>query len=109
MKILFFGSDECDNCKLWISLFNKEKFPVGQKIASIKDDIEFVYIDAFSDNMQDFCDNHSIDDLPRVKIYDKFNRLLFDKEGFFDPGKIWKVLFVTSFHIQVLMDMNGII
>ena len=75
MKLLFFASQECETCKQWISAFGAEKFPPSVK-SEKNTEIDFVYIDAFADDQQAFCDKHGVDELPHIKIYDSNNRIV---------------------------------
>jgi len=95
VKLLFFASDECDKCKQLLSAFNLEKFPVAVD-GEDNTTIEFHYIDAFDDSKQKFCDEHNVDELPRTKIYDSNNRIIFDQIGLFHPSKLWKVFYSSD-------------
>ena len=92
MKLLFFGSEECDSCDKWLTAFKAEQFPSfvpGEKNTNI----EFIYIDAFADEQQKFCDNHEVDEIPHIKVYDSNNRIIFNKIGFFHPKGLWKIFY----------------
>lgn len=78
-KWLFFGSQECNTCKRQLkeilSYFNLEN-------------INLVFIDAFADDRQDFCDKHGIDPLPHIKIYSSDGKLIFEHIGYIDSKDI---------------------
>ena len=95
MRLLFFASNECESCKKWLSAFGSEKFPPSVK-GENGTEIDFVYVDAFDDSKQKFCDEHGIDELPHIKIYDSDNRIVFNKIGFFHPNKLWKVFYSSD-------------
>lgn len=95
MKLLFFASEECERCKQWLSAFGAEKFPPSLK--GEKDtQIDFIYIDAFADDQQKLCDEHGVDELPHIKIYDSDNRIVLNKIGFFHPNNLWKVFYSSD-------------
>ena len=95
MKLLFFASQECETCKQWISAFGAEKFPPSVK-GEKNTNIDFVYIDAFADDQQTLCDEHGVDELPHIKIYDSNNRIVLNKIGFFHPNNLWKVFYSSD-------------
>ena len=57
MKIRFFGSPECNDCMKVFVLLNK----FG---------LDYEYIDAIEDDddIQDFCDEHEVDELPHLQF-----------------------------------------
>lgn len=84
--LYFFGSDECDTCVEYKKLiFEDLKFWFAQK------HVETIYIDAFADKNEDFCDAHNVDDIPHVKLYDD-KKLLFEHVGPFPPRMLSRVL-----------------
>jgi hypothetical protein len=91
-KVVFFGSDNCTACRKWLEAYHAEEFPDSVP-SHPETKISFVYVDAFSEDNDKICDNNDIDILPRLKIFDHFNRIIFDKEGFFDPNVLWKVMY----------------
>lgn len=92
LKLLFFGSDNCDTCRTLKSEITKEAFP-----SSIQGfESAFIYIDSFSDKDQEICDKHGVDSVPRLKIFDSCNKIVFDKEGYFDVKELWSVLFPSD-------------
>ena len=60
MKILFFASTNCKKCKAILKAIKK---------SGLLSSSELIYIDAFDDNKQDFCDEHNVDELPHIKVY----------------------------------------
>lgn len=57
--VFFFGSHECMECSsMWAYLTEINKI----------DNKKLIYIDAISDETQDFCDAYDIDELPCVLI-----------------------------------------
>ena len=95
LKILVFGSRDCEACEDWLSKYSQEEFPEHFPNEDTKYS-EFTYIDAEAEENTNICDIHDIDIMPRVKVFDSHNRILFDKEGFFEPKLLWNVLFPTS-------------
>jgi hypothetical protein len=90
MKILAFISEDCANCDLWKKLLINEDFPFS---SDDNDPVKLHYIDAFADETQDFCDTHEVDELPRVKIMDDSDKIIFNEIGFFHPEKLWDILY----------------
>lgn len=95
MRILFFGSDECDSCDKWITAFKSQKFPPFVP-GEDNTDIKLIYIDAFADEKQGFCDKHDVDEIPHIKVYDSNNRIILNKIGFFHPQKLWEVFYPSN-------------
>jgi hypothetical protein len=69
-KLLFFGSLTCDDCNKLKSEF---------ELSGIKRKFNYNFIDAMSDDTQDFCDQENVDELPHIKIYDELNNLILDR------------------------------
>ncbi|MFA5599046.1 MAG: thioredoxin family protein [Phenylobacterium sp.] len=82
MKMLFFGSPSCETCQVMLLMLADDKIISNS-------DIDFYYIDAYAEDTQDFCDEHDVDDLPRVKIYDN-SVLVFDRIGIFNPTELYQ-------------------
>lgn len=78
-KWLFFGSHECEKCRAQL------KESLGY--FDFKD-IDMVYIDAFADDKQDFCDKHGVDELPHIKIYSSDGQLIFEHIGYISSQDI---------------------
>lgn len=74
--IRFFGSSDCEMCKL-------------QEIILRKSNIVYDYIDAMSDETQEFCDKYSVDELPHLQLLDG-SKVIKEFIGFTDPGIISK-------------------
>ena len=74
MKLLFFGADTCKKCGVLLRDIKKKKI---DKLASL------IYIDAFDNNRQEICDEHAVDELPHIKIYDG-NKLAYESIGNWD-------------------------
>ena len=83
-KILFFGNKDCEQCKKILSQIKKYKLDEINK---------FIYIDAFADDKQNFCDEHNIDELPHVKAYNIDGELVFNE---FDKINIISLLNALS-------------
>jgi len=78
IKILFFASENCDNCNIVLGLLKKHEIVAKTN---------FEYIDALSDGMQDFCDEHNVDLLPHIKVFSD-NDIVYEKRGIFNPEKL---------------------
>jgi len=74
MEILFFASPDCMNCAISHNELKKSGLLLKHN---------FVYIDAMEDDTQDFCDEHDVDEIPHIKIYDDNNSLIFERCGLF--------------------------
>jgi hypothetical protein len=79
--LYFFGSDKCEKCKQLLIDIHSLGILDSPKM-------ELKFIDAFAEENQDFCDEHEVDELPHVQIYDSHNNLIFEKIGMFDPKNI---------------------
>jgi hypothetical protein len=86
MKLYFFGNEECETCQLMLSILDKGG------IFNISN-LEFVSIDAFSEEHQVFCDKHEIDEIPHIKLVDEGNELVFERIGIFHPDLIKEIIF----------------
>ena len=86
MKLYFFGNEECETCQLMLSILDKSN------ILNLED-IEFVSIDAFSEEHQKFCDKHEIDEIPHIKLFDAKEELVFERIGIFHPDLIKDIIF----------------
>jgi len=69
-KLLFFGSLTCDAC-------NDLKREL--ELSGVKRKFDYMFIDAMADDTQDFCDEHEVEELPHIKIYDDGGHLIFNK------------------------------
>jgi len=68
MKIRFFGSSNCKDClALFVIL---EKFQVNYK-----------YIDGHAEEVQDFCDEQDVDELPHLQFIDDDDNLIIEHIG----------------------------
>jgi thiol-disulfide isomerase/thioredoxin len=86
MKLYFFGSEECETCQLMLSILDKSGiFNVNN--------LEFISIDAFSEEHQQFCDKHEIDEIPHIKLIDERDELVFERIGIFHPDLIKEIIF----------------
>jgi len=86
MKLYFFGSEECETCQLMLSILDKGG------IFNISN-LEFVSIDAFSEEHKSFCDEYDIDEIPHMKLVDDRNELIFERIGIFHPDMIKEIIF----------------
>ena len=75
IDIYFFGNiQECEICEnLFMFLLYDGVFYFHDKNIC-----NFMYIDAFADETQDFCDEMEVEDIPHVKVY-KNGRLILNK------------------------------
>jgi len=99
MKLYFFGSDECETCQLMLAIFDT----VG---ILENNHIEFIFVDAFSDDQQYICDEHEVDEIPHIKLFDDEDEILFDRIGVFNPAVIKEIL--LSFHEEEEMEAEVI-
>lgn len=70
IKILFFGSNNCEKCNLLKELLDDGK-------------LSYKFININDEKVQDFCDIHGIYKIPRVKVIIK-NKIILDEIGLFD-------------------------
>ena len=77
MKIRLFGSTECKDC-LKVFIFIK------------RSKIDFEYIDAFSpdENIQEFCDEHNVDELSHIQFLDNENNIIIEHKGAIDGEEL---------------------
>ena len=78
MKVYFFGSPTCSSCH---ELLEK----IGECNLELQDTDEFCLIDALSDEQDEFCDLHKVDELPHVKLVFNNGTLIYEQAGLFDP------------------------
>ncbi len=71
-NVMVFGADNCEKCKRLLDKLGESSVP-------------YVFIDAFADDTQNFCDEHDVDDLPHVQILDDMGVVVFVAAGDFDP------------------------
>jgi len=76
--IRFFGSSDCEMCKLQEAILRKIN-------------IVYDYIDAMSVETQDFCDKNSVDELPHLQLLNGAN-VIKEFIGFTDPNLILKFM-----------------
>ena len=79
MKLYFFGSDDCETCQLMLAILDRE---------GILNSFEFVFVDAYANDQQEFCDQHEIDEIPHVKLVDDRDDPIFERIGIFDPSML---------------------
>jgi hypothetical protein len=63
MKVRLFGGDSCPICELALL-----------KLECEKDTFEYEYIDAFADEVQTLCDQHKVEELPHIQIFDDYEK-----------------------------------
>ena len=85
MKLYFFGSDECETCQLMLAIFDTAGILENHNI-------EFIFVDAFSNDQQSICDDHEVDEIPHIKLFDDEDEILFDRIGVFNPFVIKEIL-----------------
>lgn len=78
IKILFFANENCESCDLLLGLL--KKYGIVTKT-------NFEYIDALSESMQDFCDEHNVDLLPHIKVFHNKD-VIYEKRGIFNPERL---------------------
>ena len=85
IHIIFFGAEDCDQCKIGLKRLELSKVVE-------REDVDFYFIDCnnTSDEMEELLDSHGVDKFPHVKIYDG-EELLFECVGntMFYPKKIF--------------------
>ena len=83
--LYFFGSDKCKKCReILISLYENGMLN--------NDIIKFKFINAFADEYQTFCDEHNVDELPHIKLYDTRNNVILEKIGSFEIEDILDIV-----------------
>ena len=83
--LYFFGSDKCKECReLLLKLY--EKKILNNNI------VNFRFIDAFADEHQEFCDEHDVDKLPHILLYDSRNDIILEKIGMFEIEDILDIV-----------------
>lgn len=85
MKTLFFGSDDCPNCVAF-------KQAIEQSGLTRLSKAGYTFVDAYADDTQAFCDQHDVDEIPHVKVFDG-NREIFSRTGAFDPIILWRLYY----------------
>jgi glutaredoxin len=63
MKIRFFGRPGCKDCLKTFVLLNRFQ-------------IDYSYIDTDEDDVQDFCDDHDVDELPHIQFLDDNDNII---------------------------------
>ena len=81
MRVLFFTDEDCEVC---------ERVLTGLEQSGILKDHDVLFIQALDDDTQDLCDEHEVDLLPHIKIYN--NELIYERCGWFSPDDIKKYL-----------------
>ena len=84
MKLYFFGSEDCETCQLMLEIL---------ECTGITDNknMDFVFIDAFDEDQQTFCDEHEVDEIPHVKLIDE-KEIVFERIGIFHPEVLKEIL-----------------
>jgi hypothetical protein len=83
--LYFFGSEKCKECRKMLLML----YGIGILNNNI---VKFKFIDALADEYQTFCDEHNVDELPHVKLYDIKNNLIFTQIGSFKPEDILDII-----------------
>ena len=83
MKIRIFGSDTCKNCKRVLEVLDNKG-------------ISYAFVDALSEDTQDFCDKHHVNALPHVQVVDKNDRIVFEHIGLATDARIKKIIEAAS-------------
>ena len=68
MKIRFFGSSSCRDCLKTFVLLNKFQ-------------VNYTYIDTDEDDVQDFCDEQNVDELPHLQFLDDNDTVIVNHIG----------------------------
>lgn len=70
MKVRFFGSPDCQDCLEIFVFLNKFQ-------------VEYEYINGHdeSDEVQEFCDQHDVYDLPHLQFLDNYSNIVFEHIG----------------------------
>lgn len=72
-KIRIFGSHGCPECDKLIKAMRMHN-------------LDYEFLDAMADDLQDFCDKHNVDDLPHIQVYlVGADDVLFEKTGYVSP------------------------
>ena len=85
MKLYFFGSEDCETCQVMLAILDKTGIVESR-------DFDFVFVDAYSEDQQDFCDEHEIDEIPHIKLVGDNNDILFERIGIFHPNLIKELI-----------------
>ena len=78
MKVRFFGSSRCRDCLKAFVLLSKYS-------------IDIEYIDAFSDETQDLCDEEKVDQLPHLQFMEN-NKTIVENIGPLDSDILTNIL-----------------
>ena len=82
MKVRFFGSSNCRDCL--------EVFVILNKFS-----INFEYINAFDDDVQDLCDEQEVEELPHIQFINN-NKIIIEHIGPISEKEFEEIL-ITHF------------